>query len=144
MILVVSLIGCRFPLDFRAQVSTNQGQYMVVFTPTRILGLMSDNLWSKQLTLQTNTSLISIDILGVHYFPCLFYTSCCENHWRNSTFFKILSTCFCSSIACSVGLSRTGDEERVVTERSLQQLYDAFIAAMNDYTIDSRGDVGAW
>ncbi|XP_020626578.1 tubulin-specific chaperone D-like [Orbicella faveolata] len=49
-----------------------------------------------------------------------------------------------ASIACSVGLSRTGDEERVVTERSLQQLYDAFIAAMNDYTIDSRGDVGAW
>ena len=55
-----------------------------------------------------------------------------------------LSTCFYSSIACTVGLSRTGDEEQVVTEKSLQQLYDAFIAAMNDYTIDSRGDVGAW
>ena len=55
-----------------------------------------------------------------------------------------LSTCFFFSIACTVGLSRTGDEERVVTEKSLKQLYDAFIAAMNDYTIDSRGDVGAW
>jgi len=47
-------------------------------------------------------------------------------------------------IACTVGLSRTGDEDYVVTENSLRALYDAFIAAMSDYTIDSRGDVGAW
>ncbi|RMX50561.1 hypothetical protein pdam_00008754 [Pocillopora damicornis] len=47
-------------------------------------------------------------------------------------------------IACTVGLSRTGDEEEIVTESSLHELYEAFFVAMNDYTIDSRGDVGAW
>ena len=52
--------------------------------------------------------------------------------------------CIHFRITCTVGLSRTGDEEHVVTESSLSQLYDAFIAALNDYTIDSRGDVGAW
>lgn len=47
-------------------------------------------------------------------------------------------------IACTVGLSRTGDEEEIVTKSSLHELYEAFFVAMNDYTIDSRGDVGAW
>ncbi|PFX29522.1 tubulin-specific chaperone D-like isoform X1 [Stylophora pistillata] len=47
-------------------------------------------------------------------------------------------------IACTVGLNRTGDEEEVVTEGSVHVLYEAFFVAMNDYTIDSRGDVGAW
>ena len=43
-----------------------------------------------------------------------------------------------------MGLSKTGDDEDVVTESSLRVLYEANIAALNDYTIDSRGDVGAW
>ncbi|XP_068671771.1 tubulin-specific chaperone D-like isoform X2 [Montipora foliosa] len=47
-------------------------------------------------------------------------------------------------IACTVGLSKTGDDEDVVTESSVRVLYEANIAALNDYTIDSRGDVGAW
>lgn len=47
-------------------------------------------------------------------------------------------------IAVTVGLNRAGDEENTVNEKSLRELYDAFIAAMLDYTIDNRGDVGAW
>ncbi|CAH3037220.1 unnamed protein product [Porites lobata] len=47
-------------------------------------------------------------------------------------------------IAVTVGLNRTGDEEHTVYEKSLRELYDAFTAAMLDYTIDNRGDVGAW
>ncbi|KAK2571739.1 Tubulin-specific chaperone D [Acropora cervicornis] len=47
-------------------------------------------------------------------------------------------------IACTVGLSRTGDEKDVVTESGLRVLYEAFFVALSDYTIDSRGDVGAW
>ncbi|XP_067044336.1 tubulin-specific chaperone D-like [Acropora muricata] len=47
-------------------------------------------------------------------------------------------------IACTVGLSRTGDEREVVTESGLRVLYEAFFVALSDYTIDSRGDVGAW
>ena len=51
---------------------------------------------------------------------------------------------YCFRIAVTVGLNRTGDEEHTVNEKSLRELYDAFIAAMLDYTIDNRGDVGAW
>ena len=51
---------------------------------------------------------------------------------------------FLLSVACSVGISKIGDEEHIVTEGTFHMLCIAFLNAMNDYTTDSRGDVGAW
>lgn len=48
------------------------------------------------------------------------------------------------SITCTVGIERDGDENSIVTSSSLDQLFHASLDAMNDYTTDSRGDVGAW
>ncbi|EDO35005.1 predicted protein, partial [Nematostella vectensis] len=49
-----------------------------------------------------------------------------------------------ASVACTVGIDRTACENDAVTEASLDAIYKAFFEAMQDYTTDSRGDVGAW
>lgn len=52
---------------------------------------------------------------------------------------------FCGCrIVCIVGLSRIGDEEEIVIESSFYEFYEVFFVVMNDYMIDSRGDVGVW
>lgn len=43
-----------------------------------------------------------------------------------------------------MGLSKIGDDEDVVIESSFCVLYEVNIVVLNDYIIDSRGDVGVW
>ena len=47
-------------------------------------------------------------------------------------------------MACSVGINRDADENTAVNLSLLNHLYQAFLEAMEDYTVDNRGDVGAW
>ncbi len=44
----------------------------------------------------------------------------------------------------TVGVVRAGDSNNVICEANLPTVYEAFFNAMSDYTLDSRGDVGAW
>ncbi|XP_028395379.1 tubulin-specific chaperone D-like [Dendronephthya gigantea] len=49
-----------------------------------------------------------------------------------------------ASIAETVGVERDGDCNCAVDESTLIRLFHCCFKAMNDYTIDSRGDVGSW
>ena len=44
----------------------------------------------------------------------------------------------------TVGIEKAGDPNRVLCSANIGQVYEAFLCAMKDYTLDSRGDVGAW
>ena len=51
--------------------------------------------------------------------------------------------CICS-VCKTVGVNPKGCKSEVLCKDNIQQVYDAFLLAMKDYTLDSRGDVGAW
>lgn len=47
------------------------------------------------------------------------------------------------SICCSVDISKDGPSSHVLCESSIDKVFVALFAAMEDYTTDSRGDIGA-
>ncbi|XP_050391441.1 tubulin-specific chaperone D [Patella vulgata] len=49
-----------------------------------------------------------------------------------------------TSLCKTVGVEENGSCDSVLTKDNIPQIYEAFLAAMLDYTLDSRGDVGAW
>ncbi|KAJ8318891.1 hypothetical protein KUTeg_003982 [Tegillarca granosa] len=44
----------------------------------------------------------------------------------------------------TVGVQTGGLSSQVICKDNIPELYDCFFVAMKDYTLDSRGDVGAW
>lgn len=85
-------------------------------------------------------------IFCLGYFIILVWTSQCCFLSLPINFHIVLtySVVSCCSIACTVGIDRDSDCNEAITQTSLDQIYKAFLDAMNDYTTDSRGDVGAW
>uniref|UniRef100_A0A671T435 Tubulin-specific chaperone D n=1 Tax=Sinocyclocheilus anshuiensis TaxID=1608454 RepID=A0A671T435_9TELE len=49
-----------------------------------------------------------------------------------------------SSAQVSVGVCAQGSPDRVLCEGNIRPVYEALLGCMNDYSTDSRGDVGAW
>ncbi|ESP04000.1 hypothetical protein LOTGIDRAFT_156603 [Lottia gigantea] len=49
-----------------------------------------------------------------------------------------------TSICNTVGIYTEGDSNSVINKHNLPAIYKAYLIAMLDYTLDSRGDVGAW
>ncbi|XP_059170269.1 tubulin-specific chaperone D-like isoform X2 [Physella acuta] len=49
-----------------------------------------------------------------------------------------------SNICTTVGVSFDGNPEEVICSRNVDVVYQALLQAMRDYTLDSRGDIGAW
>ncbi|XP_060577597.1 tubulin-specific chaperone D-like [Ruditapes philippinarum] len=49
-------------------------------------------------------------------------------------------TCVCNT----VGVDKNGDLNKTLCSANIGQVYEAFLCALKDYTLDSRGDVGAW
>ncbi|KAL4240380.1 hypothetical protein ACF0H5_001170 [Mactra antiquata] len=47
-------------------------------------------------------------------------------------------------VCMTVGVERDGDPTRALCVSNIPQIYEAFLTAMKDYSLDSRGDVGAW
>lgn len=41
-------------------------------------------------------------------------------------------------------MSAEGVPDEVLCEANVPQIYSTLLDCMNDYTMDSRGDVGAW
>ena len=60
---------------------------------------------------------------------------------RNAEF---IQSPFVNSIAVAVGVDGSGCDDHVITQSTLDRVLRALLSAMNDYTTDSRGDVGAW
>ena len=51
---------------------------------------------------------------------------------------------FSSSICETLGIEKCGKSSESICEKNINDFYNAFFNAMEDYTLDSRGDVGAW
>ena len=51
---------------------------------------------------------------------------------------------FYFSVCTTVGVDKSGDPTRCLCPANIGQVYEALLTAMRDYTVDSRGDVGAW
>uniref|UniRef100_A0A4X2L705 Tubulin-specific chaperone D n=1 Tax=Vombatus ursinus TaxID=29139 RepID=A0A4X2L705_VOMUR len=49
-----------------------------------------------------------------------------------------------AKICQTVGVKAEASEDDVICKENVYQIYDTFLDCMNDYTTDSRGDVGAW
>ncbi|BFZ03564.1 hypothetical protein BsWGS_06603 [Bradybaena similaris] len=49
-----------------------------------------------------------------------------------------------SSVCMTVNVDPNGDPESVVCKDNVTVIYGALLQAMKDYTLDSRGDIGAW
>ena len=52
-------------------------------------------------------------------------------------------TLYCS-LCLTVGVQKNGRPSNCVCQGNINLVYDSLFSAMNDYTLDSRGDVGAW
>jgi hypothetical protein len=48
------------------------------------------------------------------------------------------------SICTTVGVDPKASSSDVICNDNLPEIYDSLFVAMRDYTLDSRGDVGAW
>ncbi|XP_072036691.1 tubulin-specific chaperone D-like isoform X1 [Amphiura filiformis] len=49
-----------------------------------------------------------------------------------------------SSVSNTVGVETNGSPENVICKDNINMLYTALLAALKDYSLDQRGDVGAW
>ncbi|XP_078011895.1 tubulin-specific chaperone D isoform X3 [Phascolarctos cinereus] len=49
-----------------------------------------------------------------------------------------------AKICQTVGVKAEASEDDFICKENVYQIYDTFLDCMNDYTTDSRGDVGAW
>uniref|UniRef100_A0A8C2ENL0 Tubulin-specific chaperone D n=1 Tax=Cyprinus carpio TaxID=7962 RepID=A0A8C2ENL0_CYPCA len=49
-----------------------------------------------------------------------------------------------SQVCVAVGVCAQGSPDRVLCEGNIRPVYEALLGCMNDYSMDSRGDVGAW
>ncbi|OWF45618.1 tubulin-specific chaperone D-like [Mizuhopecten yessoensis] len=49
-----------------------------------------------------------------------------------------------TGVCKSVGVDKQGDPTQVLCSQNIPEVYDTCFQAMQDYTLDSRGDVGAW
>uniref|UniRef100_A0A673JEW1 Tubulin-specific chaperone D n=1 Tax=Sinocyclocheilus rhinocerous TaxID=307959 RepID=A0A673JEW1_9TELE len=49
-----------------------------------------------------------------------------------------------SQVGVAVGVCAQGSPDRVLCEGNIRPVYEALLGCMNDYSTDSRGDVGAW
>ncbi|RXN03951.1 tubulin-specific chaperone D [Labeo rohita] len=49
-----------------------------------------------------------------------------------------------SQVCVAVGVCARGSPDRVLCEDNIRPVYEALLGCMNDYSTDSRGDVGAW
>ncbi|XP_006812079.1 tubulin-specific chaperone D-like [Saccoglossus kowalevskii] len=49
-------------------------------------------------------------------------------------------TCLCTTM----GVDSNGSPNHIICKDNILSLYEAYFLAMNDYTLDSRGDVGTW
>ncbi|XP_044531122.1 tubulin-specific chaperone D [Gracilinanus agilis] len=49
-----------------------------------------------------------------------------------------------AKVCQTVGVKAEGSQDDVICKENVSQIYDTFLDCMNDYTTDSRGDVGAW
>uniref|UniRef100_A0A8C1VPH2 Tubulin-specific chaperone D n=1 Tax=Cyprinus carpio TaxID=7962 RepID=A0A8C1VPH2_CYPCA len=47
-------------------------------------------------------------------------------------------------VCVAVGVCAQGSPDRVLCEGNIRPVYEALLGCMNDYSMDSRGDVGAW
>uniref|UniRef100_A0A8K9X4F0 Tubulin-specific chaperone D n=1 Tax=Oncorhynchus mykiss TaxID=8022 RepID=A0A8K9X4F0_ONCMY len=54
------------------------------------------------------------------------------------------STCLSVRVCVTAGVSAQGGSDSVVCEGNVSAVYRALLDCMTDYTLDSRGDVGAW
>ena len=48
------------------------------------------------------------------------------------------------SICQTVGVQTNGDPQHTVCKSNIGIIYGALLAALGDYAMDSRGDVGSW
>ena len=55
-----------------------------------------------------------------------------------------MSARYCYRISTTVGVKVNGRVNDVVCLSNISEIYDTFFLALKDYTLDSRGDVGAW
>ena len=51
---------------------------------------------------------------------------------------------FVYSLSLTVGVSEKGNPSDVICQSNIDAIYSCLFEAMRDYTLDSRGDVGAW
>ncbi|KAI7803484.1 putative tubulin-specific chaperone D [Triplophysa rosa] len=49
-----------------------------------------------------------------------------------------------SQVCVAVGVRARGSPDRVLCEDNVRAVYEALLGCMNDYSTDSRGDVGVW
>ena len=54
------------------------------------------------------------------------------------------SNVFRFSICQTVGVQPGGSADETLCEANLDAIYSTLFEALKDYTLDSRGDVGAW
>lgn len=62
---------------------------------------------------------------------------------QNFTGLMFENICF-QSVCTTVNVQTDGDPNRVVCKENVNTIYSALLLAMKDYTLDSRGDIGAW
>uniref|UniRef100_F7ACU9 Tubulin-specific chaperone D n=1 Tax=Monodelphis domestica TaxID=13616 RepID=F7ACU9_MONDO len=49
-----------------------------------------------------------------------------------------------TKVCQTVGVKAEGSQDDVICKENVSQIYETLLGCMNDYTTDSRGDVGAW
>lgn len=68
-------------------------------------------------------------------FECLSALACCVT----------LTCSFCFVRVCmKAGVCAQGPPDSVLCSENIADVYNVLLSSMNDYTLDSRGDVGAW
>ena len=57
---------------------------------------------------------------------------------------KVSIHCLLHRLSLTVGVVEKGDPRDVICQSNIDAIYSCLFEAMRDYTLDSRGDVGAW
>ena len=48
------------------------------------------------------------------------------------------------SICDTVGIDADGSPQNSICKGNIDEIYDAYLAGLQDYTINTQGDAGAW
>ena len=57
---------------------------------------------------------------------------------------NLMELFFSYSICDTVGIDADGSPQNSICKGNIDEIYDAYLAGLQDYTINTQGDAGAW
>lgn len=87
-----------------------------------------------------------VSILKGHFFSIFLVHQTLYLLWPFDSFFLKICISFSSSVRVCVkaGVCAHGSPDSALCSENVAEVYGTLLNSMNDYTTDSRGDVGAW